>query len=329
MEVWASNLEEEMCRVQDLAEEFRHVAMDALLPGIVAQPTGPFGDYVGYNYQTLRCNVDLTRAIQIGLTLSDSEGNQPEGVSAWRFNFFFDAGLDLVAAECVERLRQSCGLNLEKHHQHGIDVHRFGELLMSSGLVLNDDIRWISFCGAKSFQERPLRPQPTLEDASVSSPSVGCLELPWVSFCGMYNFGHLLQLLTSQELPDGVEGFHESLDLFFPSRCDLANHLHRLPQLSGIDAADPQRRPCFCSADRVLEAFFRLPDAVRGAAFDREEPTDDEGAASGSGGCGVDLRHGTKHERGRGTQCGGQPRQGSKHERGKGSQRGAVKTGGG
>merc|ERR1719182_1081696 len=75
-EVWCDNLEDEIAKIQDIAEEFSHVALDALLPGVVAQPTGPFRDYVGYNYQTLRCNVDLTRIIQMGLTLSDAEGNK-------------------------------------------------------------------------------------------------------------------------------------------------------------------------------------------------------------------------------------------------------------
>lgn len=259
-EVWADNLEEEMAKMQDIAEEFSHVAVDALLPGIVAQPTGPFVDYVGYNYQTLRCNVDLTRAFQIGLTLSDEQGIQPKGICTWRFNFAYDTASDLVSPELVERLRHN--FDLDKHHSQGIDLAVFGEQLMSSGLVLNEDIRWISFCGSKSFLERPT-------DSSIN----GCgelLGLPWVAFSGLYTFAHLLHLLTSQSLPDGVEGFYEALDLFFPSRCDISKHIHQLPQLSGRDPSDPQRRPLFCNADHLIEAFFRLPDAVRGQAFDRQ-----------------------------------------------------------
>lgn len=257
-EVWAGNLEQEIEKIQEVAEDYQHIAMDAVLPGIVAHPTGPFGDYVGYNYQTLRCNVDLTRAIQIGMTLSDADGNQPEGISTWRFNFAFDAEQDMISPELTDRFRHKGGdVDLEKHQCQGIDVQRFGELLMSSGLVLNENIRWISFCGSSRFSEKP-----TPEKNS---------DLGWLTFSGLYIFGHLLHLLTSLSLPDGVDGFYESLDLFFPSRCDIAKHLHQVPQLSGRDPSDPQRRPLFCNAKHVLDAFFRLPDAVRGKAFDREE----------------------------------------------------------
>jgi len=239
-----------------------------------------FFDYAGYNYQTLRCNVDLTRAIQIGLTLSDEEGNKPEGICTWRFNFSFDAGSDLVSPELMERLRHQ--FDLEKHHAEGIQVGRFGELLMSSGLVLNEDIRWISFCGSQSFSSN-------ISDNRDTSNGGEPLALPFVNFSGLYNFGHLLHLLTSQSLPDGVEGFYEALDLFFPSRCDIAKHIHQLPQLSSKDPSDPQRRPLFCNANHLIEAFFRLPDSVRGTAFDRAEDVveDVKGASNGV--------NGTKH----------------------------------
>jgi hypothetical protein len=37
----------------------------------------------------MRCNVDLLKIIQIGLTLSDEDGNYPQDVSTWQFNFHF------------------------------------------------------------------------------------------------------------------------------------------------------------------------------------------------------------------------------------------------
>ena len=37
----------------------------------------------------MRCNVDLLKIIQIGLTLSDEDGNYPQEVSTWQFNFHF------------------------------------------------------------------------------------------------------------------------------------------------------------------------------------------------------------------------------------------------
>jgi CCR4-NOT transcription complex subunit 7/8 len=37
----------------------------------------------------MRCNVDLLKIIQIGLTLSDEDGNYPQDASTWQFNFHF------------------------------------------------------------------------------------------------------------------------------------------------------------------------------------------------------------------------------------------------
>ncbi|CAK0906589.1 unnamed protein product, partial [Prorocentrum cordatum] len=124
-------------------------------PGIVARPTGPFSDYADYNYQTLKCNVDLTRVIQIGMTFSDAKGNRPKGISTWRFNFGFNTGRDLYAQDSIDGLRHTRGLDLQKHNTQGIDTAQFGELLMSSGLVLNEDVRWITYCGSNGFHERP------------------------------------------------------------------------------------------------------------------------------------------------------------------------------
>lgn len=39
----------------------------------------------------MRCNVDLLKIIQVGLTLADEEGNFPQEVSTWQFNFKFSA----------------------------------------------------------------------------------------------------------------------------------------------------------------------------------------------------------------------------------------------
>lgn len=259
-EVWTNNLEEEMTRMRDIAETFQYVAMDTQFPGIVARPNGPFSVYSEYNYQTLKCNVDLTRVIQIGLTFSDAKGNRPKGISTWRFNFEFNATKDLFAQDSIDGLRHTRGLDLVKHNTQGIDPFQFGELIMSSGLVLNEEVRWVTFCGAIGFTERPP------EEGGPGRPA----EPPWVTFSGMYDFGHLLQLLTSQSLADEVNGFMESLDLFFPCRCDVAKHLHRLPPLNAGDPSD-RRRPFFRNAHHILEAFFRLPDSVRRTAFDKVE----------------------------------------------------------
>ena len=62
---------------------------DTEFPGVVARPIGTFKTSSDYHYQTMRCNVDLLKIIQIGLTLSDEDGNYPQDVSTWQFNFHF------------------------------------------------------------------------------------------------------------------------------------------------------------------------------------------------------------------------------------------------
>lgn len=256
MEVWAQNLDEEMARIRDVAEVFQHVAMDTQFPGIVARPTGPFNDWADYNYQMLKCNVDLTRVIQIGFTFSDARGNRPKGICTWRFNFGFNPSKDLYSQESIEAIRQTRAQDFPaRHMQQGIDPLKFGELLMGSGLVLSEEIRWITFCSLDRFNERPT------EDGGPGRPS----DPPWVTFCGLYDFGHMLQLLTNQPLADEVPGFYEALDLFFPSRCDVAKHLHRIPQTNG------EGRRQFLNAPLAMDAFFRLPEQTRRTAFDKAE----------------------------------------------------------
>lgn len=62
---------------------------DTEFPGIVARPIGTFKTGSDYHYQTMRCNVDMLKIIQLGITLCDEEGNRPEGMT-WQFNFQFN-----------------------------------------------------------------------------------------------------------------------------------------------------------------------------------------------------------------------------------------------
>jgi CCR4-NOT transcription complex subunit 7/8 len=48
----------------------------------------------------------------------------------------------MYAQDSIDLLRRS-GIDFQLHQEKGIDVFRFGELLMSSGLVLMDEIKWI------------------------------------------------------------------------------------------------------------------------------------------------------------------------------------------
>jgi hypothetical protein len=39
--------------------------------------------------QTLRCNVDMLKLIQLGLSFTDGNGNWVNGCTCWQFNFKF------------------------------------------------------------------------------------------------------------------------------------------------------------------------------------------------------------------------------------------------
>ncbi|KAH7847902.1 hypothetical protein Vadar_031478 [Vaccinium darrowii] len=122
-----------------------------------------------YNYKTLKENVDMLKLIQLGFTFSDGKGNLPTCGTGkyciWQFNFReFNASEDISASDSIELLRQS-GVDFKTNNEMGIDVNRFGELLMSSGIVLNDDVNFVTFHGG-------------------------------------YDFGYLLKLLTGRDLPD-------------------------------------------------------------------------------------------------------------------------------
>lgn len=81
-----------------------HLVQDTEFPGVVARPIGTFKTSSDYHYQTMRCNVDLLKIIQVGLTLADEHGNFPQEVSTWQFNFHFSIKYVYFARRCfVER----------------------------------------------------------------------------------------------------------------------------------------------------------------------------------------------------------------------------------
>lgn len=120
-EVWAHNLETEFRTICQVVQKFNFVAMDTEFPGVVARPIGEFKSTADYQYQLLRCNVDLLKIIQLGLTFLDDKGKLPEsGPTTWQFNFKFNLTEDMYAEDSVDLLQNS-GIQFEKHEQEGID----------------------------------------------------------------------------------------------------------------------------------------------------------------------------------------------------------------
>ena len=111
----------------------------------MARPVGSFKDQSEFHYHTLRCNVDMLKLIQLGLTFTDAKGNLPcvsGQFCIWQFNFReFNLKEDMYARDSIELLKQS-GIDFAALELNGIDVRRFGELLMVSDVVLNNDVKW-------------------------------------------------------------------------------------------------------------------------------------------------------------------------------------------
>ncbi|KAL0961377.1 hypothetical protein HGRIS_006331 [Hohenbuehelia grisea] len=193
-DVWAPNLDQEMRTIRDVIEKYPYIAMDTEFPGVVARPIGSFKTPSDYHYQTMRCNVDLLKIIQVGLTFTDEEGNSPEP-STWQFNFRFSVNDDMYAPDSIELLQKS-GLDFQRHDEMGILPNDFAELMTTSGLVLNSGPKWISFHSA-------------------------------------YDFGYFLKLLTGTSLPTSEDRFFELLKMWFPTVYDVKYMIRTSNVLNG------------------------------------------------------------------------------------------------
>jgi len=201
-EVWATNMEKEIKAICNVIDDYPYVAMDTEFPGVVARPIGEFKSNSDYQYQMLRCNVDLLKMIQLGLTFCDKDGALPRtGVTTWQFNFKFSLTEDMYAEDSVTLLLKS-GIQFEKHETDGIELRDFAEMMLVSGLVLMNKVRWLSFSAS-------------------------------------YDFGYLLKILTDQKLPSEESEFRELLHLYFPNVYDV-KYLMNSTQLKGglQDVAD-------------------------------------------------------------------------------------------
>lgn len=88
------------------------------------------------------------------------------------------------------------GIDFNQHQRRGIDVNDFGEVLITSGLVLMDSVKWISFHSG-------------------------------------YDFGYLLKVLTADPLPADEQEFFEMLKLFFPAFYDIKYLMRTCKSLKG------------------------------------------------------------------------------------------------
>ena len=182
-DVWSWNLEEEFAVIRESLVEYPFVAIASASPGVVARPIGAFRSTSSYQFTVVKTNVDLLKIIQFGLTLLNKNGRPRPGVSTWQFNFHFSLNDDMYSQEGVDLLQES-GIQFERLEEEGVSVFEFAELLLTSGLVLNDGIKLVSFNSG-------------------------------------YDFAYLLKLLTRSELPGDEEAFYAQLHVYFPCVYDV------------------------------------------------------------------------------------------------------------
>ncbi|KAL5538105.1 hypothetical protein UlMin_044963 [Ulmus minor] len=196
--VWFHNLEAEFEMIRSAIDDFPLISMDTEFPGVVIRPDSLDPNVklpqIISNYYLLKANVDRLNLIQIGITLADEEGNLPDfgtgELYIWEFNLRdFDVARDPHASDSIEMLRRQ-GIDFEKNREIGIDSVRFGELMMSSGLVLNDSVSWATFHSA-------------------------------------YDFGYLVKILTQRVLPNELSEFLTLVEMFFGSKVYDVKHLTR------------------------------------------------------------------------------------------------------
>ena len=156
---------------------------------------GAFTTIADYHYQTLRCNVDLLKVIQLGITLFNDDGEMPAGHQpdgspitlyvndlvptpcTWQFNFQFSLAEDMYSQDSIDFLL-GAGLDLDAHEKNGIDPHDFGSVLML------EDVRWISFHSG-------------------------------------YDFAYLVKLMFCKQLPEDETEYRKLLSIYFPAIYDI------------------------------------------------------------------------------------------------------------
>lgn len=186
-EVWEESLDYELQLIRHYASQFPIASFDTEFPGTVFDtshiPKQVFSSLSPSQlYFLMKPNVDQLKLIQLGLTLSDADGNLPKlGTNfqyVWQFNFCnFDPDRDLHDPESISLLKTQ-GIDFLKNKRLGIDSNNFG----------------------LKFHEYVL------------GPGSG---LTWITFHGLYDYGYLIKILTRRSLPDSYEEFRMLVHGYF------------------------------------------------------------------------------------------------------------------
>uniref|UniRef100_A0AC35GAV5 Poly(A)-specific ribonuclease n=1 Tax=Panagrolaimus sp. PS1159 TaxID=55785 RepID=A0AC35GAV5_9BILA len=182
-DVWKSNLDKEWAKIRALINDYPFVAFDTEFPGVVGTPTGAYRSKEEFQYNQIRCNVNILKLIQVGFCLTNAKGELPPDGDIWQFNFKFSMDEDMYAMESIDLLKRS-GIDFARHQNEGISVEAFGSLLTTSGLVVNDDVTWLTFHSC-------------------------------------FDFGYLIRSIIGGKLPKTEEEFFKMHKILFPRSFDV------------------------------------------------------------------------------------------------------------
>ncbi|KAL9141314.1 hypothetical protein ABFS82_14G094900 [Erythranthe guttata] len=231
--VWPHNLMSEFNRIDTCVSVFPYVSIDTEFPGIVYHHINiPKHTMESLSpaefYAVMKRNVDALKLIQLGLTLSSSDGRSHY---SWEFNFRdFDSDHDLQNPESISFLKRQ-GINFLKNKQRGIESWVFAVLFR------------------RIFSE----------------PGKN---LKWATFHGPYDLGFLIKILTGMELPESLDGFMMLVRGFFGDEVYDLKEVVRVFGLGGglegvarslnLERVTGKRHKAGSDSLMIMRVFFEL-----------------------------------------------------------------------
>ncbi|KAK0583679.1 hypothetical protein LWI29_001409 [Acer saccharum] len=140
-QVWGVNLDHELFLFDQTLRRHNFLSVDTEFPGFLRNTPRDAPETL--RYSDLKFNIDNTKLIQLGITLSDDYGNIS---STWEFNFCdFDIDNDACNETSIDFLKKS-GLDFERIRKDGIFMSVFRRKFLEI-LSVHANLKWVTFHG--------------------------------------------------------------------------------------------------------------------------------------------------------------------------------------
>ncbi|KAK0585026.1 hypothetical protein LWI29_037679 [Acer saccharum] len=140
-QVWGVNLDHELFLFDQTLRRHNFLSVDTEFPGFLRNTPRDAPETL--RYSDLKFNIDKTKLIQLGITLSDDYGNIS---STWEFNFCdFDIDNDACNETSIDFLKKS-GLDFERIRKDGIFMSVFRRKFLEI-LSVHANLKWVTFHG--------------------------------------------------------------------------------------------------------------------------------------------------------------------------------------